>query len=269
MPALTAGCAEDPEIRYVALGDSFTAAPLVPGTNLVDGCLQSDHNYPHLIAAGLGNVDLVDVSCSGASTFAMTGTQTTSGGAVHPAQFDALTQDVDLVTLSIGGNDEGLYRSLVHECPALAASDPAGSPCRDRERAGGGYTLADRLSVLPDRVAAAVTGIRDRSPQARILVVGYPRLLPDLGSCPDLFPLATGDVAYVRDMTERLTGAMRAGAEAAGAEYVDVWAASAGHDICAFAPWVNGRVTDQRTALAYHPFASEQVAVADLVLDLL
>jgi hypothetical protein len=42
--------------------------------------------------------------------------------------------------------------------------------------------------------------------------------------------------------------------------------ASRGHDLCADDPWVNGSVTDQKRAAAYHPFAEEQVAVADLVV---
>jgi len=50
---------------------------------------------------------------------------------------------------------------------------------------------------------------------------------------------------------------------------VDVWEPSAGHDICADDPWINGRATDPNRALAFHPFAAEQKAVAQLVLDAL
>ena len=46
-------------------------------------------------------------------------------------------------------------------------------------------------------------------------------------------------------------------------------AASEGHEICSDDPWVNGRQTDQGRALAYHPFAEGQEAVADVVLELL
>ena len=43
-------------------------------------------------------------------------------------------------------------------------------------------------------------------------------------------------------------------------------AATEGHDICAEDPWVNGAVTDQQRALAFHPFAAEQAAVAEAVV---
>ena len=32
--------------RYVALGDSYSAGPLIPTTDLAGGCARSDHNYP-------------------------------------------------------------------------------------------------------------------------------------------------------------------------------------------------------------------------------
>ena len=49
--------------RYVALGDSYTAAPLVPDTDTTNGCLRSTNNYPALVAAALGT-ELVVVSWS-------------------------------------------------------------------------------------------------------------------------------------------------------------------------------------------------------------
>jgi len=56
-----------PTGRYVALGDSYTAGPLIP--NQVDlNCLRSDHNYPTLASASIHSSSFVDVSCSGATT---------------------------------------------------------------------------------------------------------------------------------------------------------------------------------------------------------
>jgi hypothetical protein len=50
---------------YVALGDSYTAAPLVLpiAPNAPGDCLQSAVNYPHLTASALG-LSLRDRSCS-------------------------------------------------------------------------------------------------------------------------------------------------------------------------------------------------------------
>ena len=56
-----------------------------------------------------------------------------------------------------------------------------------------------------------------------------------------------------------------AAADDARREYVDVWAPSAGHDICAgTTPGSTASHVRRPAALAYHPFAVEQQAVADL-----
>ena len=50
-PDPTASTSSPPVIgRYVALGDSFSAGPLIPTTDLAGGCARSDHNYPPLVA---------------------------------------------------------------------------------------------------------------------------------------------------------------------------------------------------------------------------
>src|SRR5262245_23939715 len=75
--------------RYVALGDSAAAGPLIPLPDLSSpGCLRSTANYPKLAAHALG-LPITDVTCSGAVTADMTGSQQTPLGGVPP-QFDAL-----------------------------------------------------------------------------------------------------------------------------------------------------------------------------------
>ena len=38
--------------HYVAMGDSYTAAPFVPLTDVAYGCFRSSNNYPKLVADG-------------------------------------------------------------------------------------------------------------------------------------------------------------------------------------------------------------------------
>src|SRR2546423_1310424 len=87
VPSATAA----PTLRgdYVALGDSYTAGPLIPNQIFAMGeCGQSDHNYPHLIAPTLGATAFRDASCSGAQTKDMTATQQLDAGPNNPPQFD-------------------------------------------------------------------------------------------------------------------------------------------------------------------------------------
>ena len=99
------------------------------------------------------------------------------------------------------------------------------------------------------------------------MLVGYPQLAPSQGTCPDLLPLADGDYHYANQVNMRLTMAVRHAAAQTHVDYVDVWRASQGHDICSADPWINGQVTDPTRAQNYHPFANEQAAVAALILD--
>ncbi len=249
---------------YVALGDSYTAAPLVPETDISNGCLRSTNNYPALVAAGLPGTRLVDVSCSGADSSSMVGVQQ-AGDQSKPPQFDALTKGTDLVTVGIGGNDFNLFATLIGTCARLRSADPQGAPCEKKFTSGGHDLLTQELRQIRGHVAAIVTGIRDRAPHAEVVVVGYPQILPPHGTCPSL-PLATGDYGYARRINEGLAAAVEHGARRADA-YVDVFAASAGHDICSDDPWINGQATDANRALAFHPFAVEQQVVARLVLE--
>lgn len=250
--------------RYVALGDSYTAAPLVPQLDAARGCFRSSENYPSLVAAAITVSAFVDRSCSAADTTNLARPQRTETARVRP-QFASLTPATDLVTLGMGGNDFQVFATLITDCVSLRSQDPTGSPCRDAQRSGGRDRLSTSLERTERRVTAAIAGIEQRSPRAEVLVVGYPQLVPPSGTCPRLLPLADGDYAYARTVSRRLTGALKRAAETAGARYVDVWRASAGHDICADEPWINGQFTDFSTAAAYHPFAVEQAAVADLI----
>jgi lysophospholipase L1-like esterase len=251
--------------RYVALGDSFTAAPLVPTTDLADGCFRSDANYPSLVAEQLDVAELVDVSCSGASTADLLNRQSTVRGASVPPQLRALDRGTDLVTLGIGGNDFDLFHTLVSTCTATGREDPIGSPCAD-ELARRGVDLVARTREIGDRVAGAVEEVRRRSPDATVVLVGYLRLAPPpTGRCRDL-PFAPGDYAYGARVSRALDAALERAARRTGAEFVDMHAASEGHDICADEPWVNGHRTVEGEALAYHPFAEGMEAVADEVL---
>lgn len=251
-------------LRYVALGDSYTAAPLVPPMSKAGGCLRSGRNYPSLVAAALPGTRLVDRSCSQADSSHLTRPQDT-GDSVVPPQLDALTPDTDLVTLAIGGNDFDLFGNLMGWCTALRDRDPAGRPCAEAARQDGSDAYLAALPRIRAHLVEAVRQVRRRSPDARVLVVGYPQIVPDGEGCAAL-PFARGDVAYARMVNRRLVETVAAAARRSGATYVDVWAATEGHDICADDPWINGARTRFERALAYHPFVEEQQAVAELVL---
>jgi len=247
--------------RYVAIGDSYTSAPLVPVTDVADGCFRSSGNYPAMVAEELGaKVD--DRSCGGADTSDYSRSQRPG----VPPQNTALTKDTDLVTIGLGGNNGNLFSTLVGRCVALRAQDPDGAPCRTAVESAGKDVLGATLKRTRQQLVTVIEDVRRRAPSAEVLVVGYPQLVEAGSACAQL-PFAADDYEFGEEVNRAMTQAVESAAEATDSTYIDVWSASQGHDICSDDPWVNGAVTDQKRAARYHPYAEEQRAVAHLVLD--
>lgn len=270
--ATAAGAAQaaDPG-PYVALGDSYTAAPFVPnqyGTPI--GCARSDHNYPSIVRAAIGAGVFRDESCSAATTRHMTEPQSVTGGN-HRPQFEALSADASLVTIGIGGNDVGLVGAAV-DCVSLGLLNPTGTACRSNfAKPDGGDRLVDQIAASAPKIAATLQGIHARSPQARVLIVGYPAVAPRDGKgCYPLVPLSDDDITYLDEMLRR-TNAMIAGQAAANdAEYVDTYEESIGHDVCTLPPtrWFEG-VIPTMPAYPVHPNAQGEASMARSVLRVL
>jgi len=263
----TAAAAQTPPASYVALGDSFTAGPLIPNQSLDPlGCLRSDRNYPHRVAPATGLPAFRDVSCSGADTGDMYTAQNVTPGP-NPPQLGALNTGTRLVTLGIGGNDIG-FTGIIENCVTLI---PWQTPCRDRYTAGGADELSARIAATAPKVGAVLDAIHARAPEARVLVLGYPAIVPDTGSgCWPTMPIGWNDVPYLRAKHKELNAMLSAQAAAHGATYVDVYTPSIGHDACRSVTtrWVEPIVPTQLAA-PVHPNALGMTGMADVVTDAL
>jgi len=251
--------------RYVAMGDSYSAGPLIPTTDLAGGCARSDHNYPSLVAKALDVRTFVDVSCSGATTRDVTHAQHPFPGSTVPAQLRVVTRNTDLVTIGIGGNDLNLFATLVGTCTRLRAQDPVGDPCT-RSLQATGPDLDTMTITIAQHVTEVLRAIERKAPRAEVVLVSYLRLAPDSGSCPSL-PLAAGDYPEGRRIQSTLNSALARAATRTSTTFVDAYAMSKGHDVCSAQPWVNGSQTKQGVALAYHPLEAGMRAVAKQVVS--
>lgn len=248
---------------YVALGDSYTAGPLIPLIRLDPlGCMRSTSNYPAFLAAYLDVSSYTDVSCSGAQTRHLRQPQVTFAGA-NPPQLAPLDKETDLVTLGIGGNDFGLFGDLTSRCPRVRSQDPTGAPCKAKFTVDGVDTKMRDARRIKDHVARAVRGIRRRSPDATVVVVGYPRIVPPHGTCTDVVSFADGDYRWANRVERFLNRSLRHAATRNGARYAGVYATSFGHDACKGPKaWVNGQQIKPEQAFAYHPLRRGMQGVA-------
>ena len=259
-PATAPAPAEPPleGSRYVALGDSYSAdsgvGPMAPGTNPV--CLQSARNYPKQVAAELG-LELVDVTCGGANVNHLTTAQYRN----TPPQLDALDGTEDVVTLGIGGNDNGLFISAILSCGAFApvAVVDRGAPCKRAY----GERFDKLIEADAPNIGAAIRAIRERSPDAEVYVVNYPTITPAQGRCYAKLPLTSGDTAYMHALQKHLNDVLAEQAALNGATVIDVWSESIGHDVCK--PWGVRWVEPPLSGQPIHPGLAGAKAQARIV----
>ena len=213
-------------LRYVALGDSYSAAsgvlPPDPSSPL---CARSTANYPHVIAHRTG-ARLRDVTCGAAETKDFF---TGQYPGVAP-QLDAVHRRTQLVTMTIGGNDNNTFIGAIAECGAAGLSTLGqGSPCQDTY--GSSFVHDIRQKTYPALVKS-LKAVRHKAPHATVAILGYPWILPKTVGCFDKMPVAEGDVPYLRHVEATLNDAVRRAAAATGATYVNLNRVSEGHDAC-------------------------------------
>ncbi len=226
--ALCAWTAGTAQAQYVALGDSYTAGPLIPNPVLPIGCLKSSNNYPRLTAPRIGQ-SLKDASCSGAKTTHMTSPQDVSIDGPNPPQFNSLSAGTQTVSITIGGNDIG-FSSIAQDCITL---NPFGNPCKKKYIVNGVDTISQRIAAAAPSVDAVLDGIRARSPLARTFVLNYPAIFPETGlGCFPQMPISWTDAPYLRAKQQELNAMIAGQAAANGARLVNWYAASIGHDAC-------------------------------------
>ncbi|MCF3125685.1 SGNH/GDSL hydrolase family protein [Streptomyces arenae] len=247
-------------LNYVALGDSYSAGsgvlPLDPGAPLL--CARTSKNYPHLLAASLG-AKLTDVTCGGAQTSHFT---TSQYPGVAP-QFDALKSDTELVTLTIGGNDNNTFIGAILACgTAGVLSGGKGSPCKDQN--GDSFKEQIESKTYP-ALKASLNEIKTRSPKAKVAILGYPWITPAqaVPGCFAKMPVAEGDIPYLRDLQTALNGAVQRAAGETGATYVDMGPASDAHDACKSADqrWIEP-VLFGTNFVPVHPNAAGEAGMA-------
>ncbi|MFD5268832.1 SGNH/GDSL hydrolase family protein [Streptomyces sp. NPDC058335] len=249
--------AADEPLRYVALGDSFAAAPLVPPFDPAHpACLRSLAGYPHIAAKAL-DAELTDVSCSAATVDHLNTTQ-------HPGaapQFDALTPDTDIVSITIGGNDANLFSEAL-ACVNILPP-PHGTSCAEENTAGGTDKVRARIDAWAPALTAALEEIARRAPHAKVFVVGYGNYLRTDGCYPTQ-PFWKQDANYIQGAVNHLSAVLKQVAEERGARFVDTYALGTGHDICT-APadrYIEG-IVPTRAAAPLHPNALGARAIGD------
>lgn len=214
---------------YTALGDSYTSGV---GTRVYysdsGSCYRSPKAYPVLAAARSG-ARLTFAACSGAVV-----------SDVRSKQLGSLSASTATVSVQVGGNDAG-FAKVITSC-----ARPWPWTC------WGDIDEANRIirDVLPGRLNGLYTEIRNRAPNAKVIVVGYPRIFNG-EQCNGFARISPGEQQRLNDTADRLAGTIGSRASAHGFSFVDVRSAWKGHAVCDDVEWINGLSDPIRES--YHP----------------
>ncbi|MET7753064.1 SGNH/GDSL hydrolase family protein [Micromonospora sp. NPDC005367] len=222
------GTAQAAAVNYVALGDSYSSG-VGAGPYEWSTCLRSQKSYAPLWAAAHGADSFAFPACGGAVT-----------ADVIDDQVDALSTSTTMVTITIGGNDAG-FVDVITSCRFGSTSTCTNAVNEARAFATG---------TLPGRLDATYAAIRDRAPNARLIVLGYPRLF-ELNSCGWL-AMSVYKRTILNGAADLLATVTAGRATAAGATFVDTRAQFADHGVCGADPWINDI---SGVIEAYHPDA--------------
>lgn len=274
--------------EYVALGDSWTADVVILGLESQPtaehaplDCFQSNANYPKLVAAQLGVSKFRDASCGSATSDHFAAPQ--SGlplGGTNPAQFDRLTPSTDLVTVGIGGNDAGLAGAVL-SCanllpsltvlPGLTLPAPLGGSCKEAFTGNGFDQMTEQINAVEPKLVAALKGVHKRSPHADVFLVNYLAGIRGPG-CYPYVQINNVDYQWLAAKLRELNAMLARAAAKGGAELIDTYRPTIGHDIC---QWPTTRYAEAilplslngpAVAVPVHPNSAGARAQAQIVL---
>lgn len=258
--------------NYTAVGDSFAAGTGYAPLSDFD-CGRYENNPSTQAAAALG-LRLDDRTCGATS---IEDGFLAPGSGKEP-QIEGITADTRYVTFGFGGNDV-ISLNIVGCAIIREGSDsPEGTPCKDGTDVGRLPEM--NIEAFKTTLAKGLGEIKERAPQAKVIVVGYPAVFPaDAGQCVFGEPkqagaFTRGDMEWYHGKFAELNEALRAGAEQHGYAYADTYRATEGHDVCASVEdrdvrWIGGIKWDQDEADnlggSLHPNLRGQVEIGKVL----
>lgn len=144
--------ADAASVRYVALGDSYSAGVGAGSYISSSGsCDRSPNAYSALWAAAHAPSSYASVACSGATTTD-----------VINKQLSALSSSTTLVSITIGGNDEN-FGGIMQDCNLKGTTT-----CVNEINAA----KADATAHLPAKLAKVYSAIKSKASNAHVVVLG-------------------------------------------------------------------------------------------------
>ncbi|EFL38455.1 MULTISPECIES: SGNH/GDSL hydrolase family protein [Streptomyces] len=220
--------------NYVALGDSYSSGVGAGSYTSESGaCQRSTKAYPQLWASANAPSSFKFVACSGATT-----------SSVSSGQLGSLSSATTLVSVTAGGNDVG-FADVMQTCVLQSEAT-----CVSRVNTA----VSQIQNYLPGKLDSLYSGIRSRSPQAHVVVLGYPRFYKLSGTC--IAGLTETERGAINDASNVLNGVLAKRAANAGFTFSSVVDEFTGHELCSGDAWLHSVTIP--VSNSYHPKAVGQ-----------
>lgn len=223
--------------NYVALGDSYSSGVGSGSyTSSSGSCDRSTLAYSQLWANANHPGSFTFVACSGAKTTDVINNQVA-----------ALSSATTLVSITIGGNDVN-FAGVMQDC-VLYSTSTCVSEINAAENTA--------RTQLPGWLDNAYNAIRSHAPNARVVVLSYPRFYDT--SVWWCIGLSGTDRSKINEGADVLDGVIQAAAARHGFAFADVRSRfAAGHEICdGGSSWLHS-VDWTDIGQSYHPTSAGQ-----------
>jgi hypothetical protein len=269
---------QETDFAYLGLGDSFASGEgAYDYTNITNNdsnrCHISNNSYPSLIKTGLELEKSESVACSGGkikdvyevlddyfndSPQAIGKVEKQHDNEIfsnflpgYRRQWEFVSKyQPEAVTLSIGGNDINFGKKLQY-CILTQYS------CYESAEQKNAI-LKELKSQFPNLVKT-YTDLREASPNTRVYVVGYPKLVQPGGDCALNVHLSSAELLLADEIVEDLNTVVKRAAQGAGVFYVDASNSFLGHKLCEDKSWnlaVNGLTYGEDKPWSFGPISN-------------
>ncbi|MFI2640882.1 NocE [Streptomyces sp. NPDC018610] len=171
------------------------------------------------------NMDYHFIACSGARHYNIIGNG--QNGELGQIAQGYLDQNTTLVTLSIGGNDMR-FADIIQECitaltvcndNSLDAVNPDTGQKIDGQSTGALDQWAPTWAhnTVRPRLASTLAAIHAKAPNAKIVLMGYPKLLENDGQC--VLGIGTEEAPWLNQMADTVATEMKGAVDDANAQY--------------------------------------------------
>jgi len=212
-------------VNYVVLGDSYASGSGVRPTTPY--CRRSAAAFGQLIESPISGRKLLPDfrACSSARLVNLYTEQTTSPDSPVPIdrQLNHVKADTDLVVLTMGGNDVG-FVSLIAACLRLTTCHQRTFNNFLRNKS---LTLSEIIDLESarnaERLYTALLDIKQKAPNATIILGGYPQLVAERCDGNSIFGFITSsERTLFREKSVQLDNVWRNVANRAGVHYASV-----------------------------------------------